>query len=44
MASAEPTNLQWVFVLVVMGVDCFNAADLADALFQLPGLQRFLNR
>ncbi|OEC96891.1 hypothetical protein A9Z06_28195 [Rhizobium sp. YK2] len=44
VASAEPTNLQWVFVLIVMGVDCFNAADLANLFFQLPGLQRFLDR
>ncbi len=44
MASAEPTNLQWVFVLVVMGVDCFDAADLAGLLFQFACLQRSLHR
>jgi len=44
MASAEPTNLQWVFVLVVMGVDRFNTADLADIFFQLAGLQGSLDR
>ncbi|TWB45569.1 hypothetical protein FBZ98_11539 [Rhizobium sp. ERR 922] len=33
MASAEPTNLQWAFVLIMVGVDCFNAADFADTLF-----------
>lgn len=44
MAPAEPTNLQWVFVLIVMRVDCFNAADLADTFFQLPGFQGSLDR
>ena len=44
MAPAEPTNLQRVVVLVVVGVDCFNAADLADTFFQLPGLQGSLDR
>ncbi|TWB45532.1 hypothetical protein FBZ98_1152 [Rhizobium sp. ERR 922] len=44
MSSAQPSNRQWLLVLIVMGVDSFDAADFASLSIDLTRLQGSLNR
>lgn len=43
MTPAEPSHCQWVFVIVVVGIDLFGAADLAGCSDQITGLERPLH-
>lgn len=43
MPAAEPTDLQRLFIMVVMGIDGIGTADLTGRPFQLAGFQSSLD-
>jgi len=44
MSSAQPADLQWLLVVVVMCINCIVAADLASLSFQLASFHCSLDR